>query len=349
MYELMNQSESEQKTKSIRKSTNIPIQKQATYYSQRNTLCNMENRSFHNHDIRIVQRSLTFDILKNANNNNWNEIANKISTCGPIELEIIYSKKTNLINNKDQLSDSGFATIVSYLITRKIERTNFSGNAFNNLIENLKKQLNNKSVAENLIDQEVIIIGKNEELTDNSHYSQWKNASSTGGTGSWRTTRGAGAYAIPSATDKPDGKMPAGASPFKYTAIGEETLDSSLTSSFTKYDAGYSVGAHEFAHTIHEFGITDDQRIRILNCYNNFCNSIGKEWVDGPQYISGKGPCYASTNVKEYFAQSSNAYWDLNGGTDATTGGNRHNGSTWLSQNDPDMLQLLNEIYNETK
>ncbi len=288
-----------------------------------------------------------------------------IQNCSSYKLETVYKKcRNDLIKYQARFNNDQYATIISYLITRNNPRNEFKC-AFNNLIALLKIQLNNKSVAANLIDQEVLIIKRNKELTDYKPYKRWKSSSSSGGSGQWSTTRGAGAFrygttgpvspntfspgttpiAYGSAAIMKDGKAPIGAQSFKYTAVAEEDLDPSvpIDPRFQAYDRGYSIGAHEFAHTIHEFGITDAQRVRIGNCYEAFLLKVDSypsaAWVDGP------GPCYASTNVKEYFAQSSNAYLSMNAGKDAATGKTRHNSRRWLEKHDPDLLRVLDEIY----
>lgn len=320
-----------------------------------------------NGTIAPIQCYNILNVIADFKKSDHASIVSHISGCTSLELDFIYQNyRESLIRMQNEFTGQEYATVISYLITRENSRDEFP-KAFNNLIDLLKIQLNNKSIAASLIDQKVIIIKSNQELTDHPVFQSWKSSSSTGGSGQWSTTRGAGAYrysltvpasptitqgstpiAYGSATIMKNGKAPAGAVDFKYTAVAEEDLDPTVSPDprFMRYDAGYSVGAHEFAHTIHEFGVTDAHRVEIGMCYEAF---LGKgesaEWVDGPKWNVAKGPCYASTNVKEYFAQSSNAYLKRNAGNDTATGKARHNGWEWLRDNDPDMLRLLDNIY----
>lgn len=299
----------------------------------------------------------------------FDNIAREIPNCSKDELDHFFPIiKQKLNENFDGIGEDCFATIVSHLIARQ-NKTGGSPAAYNELIRILEIQLHNKGVALNMIDQDVLILEKSRSLTDYDLYRSWATSSSTGGTGSWNTIRGAGAYryatppasasvsagstpvAYGSATITADGKPPAGATDFPHTAVAEENLinPGSSYNTYTMYNKGYSITTHEFAHSIHEFGISDQQRVRIKNCYDQFLTKREpREWVDGPENSVTGGPCYASTNVKEYFAQSSNAYLGTNTGEDRNTGMPRHNGRKWLEDNDNDMLTLLDEIYGQT-
>lgn len=97
------------------------------------------------------------------------------------------------------------------------------------------------------------------------------------------------------------------------------------------YHGDYSVGMHEIAHTIHSKGMSDDER-RQLNAL------FAAQGRVGPDGNAGEftGP-YGASNVQEYFAQATNAYFGNN-----TVG---ENGADWLEAKDPDLYAFLGQIY----
>jgi hypothetical protein len=133
-----------------------------------------------------------------------------------------------------------------------------------------------------------------------------------------------------------------------YTGITEENLLGGLTSAPGGgcYAIGYSTTTHEFAHSIHQYGLTDDDRITIDKIYKmRLQQAENEEWVDGPRKV-GFQSCYASTDAFEYFAQLSNAWLGVNLGLDPYTNKPRNNGKQWVIDHEPKMISdILERVY----
>jgi hypothetical protein len=136
-----------------------------------------------------------------------------------------------------------------------------------------------------------------------------------------------------------------------YTAVTEENLLGGLTTAPGGgcYDTGYSTTSHEFAHSIHGYGLTDADRATIQKAYDMRLRQYeGEEWVDGPRKV-GNNTCYAAQTVWEYFAQLSNAWLGANTGNDPYTGRPRHNGKQWVIDHEPKMVtDILERVYGAT-
>lgn len=94
------------------------------------------------------------------------------------------------------------------------------------------------------------------------------------------------------------------------------------------YGAGYSVAMHEIAHAIYRKGLDPGQFEQVNRLYDAHVKTTPAHWTDS----------YAATNVQEYFAQSTNAYFNENAGVG-------HGGRAWLQENDPGMCALLDKVY----
>ena len=94
-----------------------------------------------------------------------------------------------------------------------------------------------------------------------------------------------------------------------------------------KYAPGYSVGLHEFAHTLQSKGVSEAERAEILELY------AAREKAGGPWTEA-----YGASNDQEYFAQVTNCYF----GQNAVIG---HNGPEWLRDNDRPMYDFLVKLY----
>lgn len=133
-----------------------------------------------------------------------------------------------------------------------------------------------------------------------------------------------------------------------YTAVTEENLLGGPTTAPGAgcYATGYSTTTHEFAHSIHKYGLNTADRGTIDKCYKMRLNQPEtEEWVDGPRKI-GNQTCYAAQTVNEYFAQLSNAWLSTNAGTDPFTHRTRNNGKQWVLDHEPRMMSdLLERIY----
>ncbi len=211
-------------------------------------------------------------------------------------------------------------------ITSEIQNSEVCEAAYRECIRILRIQLSNQQIRKSLNEHRILIIPKNKRLTDFEEFAYLEKVISSGGTFEWKTTRGAGGTVGTK----------------KVTAVGEENLVNVATP-FDRYNRGYSVLAHEFAHTIHEFGLGGSLKPKIKSLYENYCEQKTEVWVDGP-CIEG-AICYAARDEKEYFAQSSNAFLGCNMGIDGYTKKSRNNGRIWLMNNDKNMYNLLVEIY----
>jgi hypothetical protein len=133
-----------------------------------------------------------------------------------------------------------------------------------------------------------------------------------------------------------------------YTAITEENLLGGPTTAPGAgcYDTGYSTTSHEFAHSIHQYGLNSADRATIDRIYKmRLQQSEHEEWVDGPRKV-GNQTCYAAQTVFEYFAQLSNAWLGVNIGNDPYTGKPRKNGKQWVLDHEPRAIsEILDRVY----
>jgi hypothetical protein len=133
-----------------------------------------------------------------------------------------------------------------------------------------------------------------------------------------------------------------------YTAVTEENLLGGPTTAPGAgcYATGYSTTSHEFAHSVHAYGLTDTDRATIEKIYKmRLQQSETEEWVDGPRKV-GAQSCYASMTVYEYFAQLSNAWLGVNFGNDPYTGKPRNNGKQWVLSHEPRAVSdIFERIY----
>lgn len=122
------------------------------------------------------------------------------------------------------------------------------------------------------------------------------------------------------------------------------------------YDDGYSTTTHEFAHNIHQFGLSPDDRRTITEAYqskigtDDMTRMFGEEtpiaWSDGRRELHDTDlDNYGSRDELEYFAQVSNAYLGTNHGVDPYTNEPRNNGPEWVRANEPDLVPLLERLY----
>lgn len=128
----------------------------------------------------------------------------------------------------------------------------------------------------------------------------------------WDNVRGSGGMTAPDGTFA--------------LAVGEENLITG-TGTPDSYPAGYSVGMHEFAHTLHDKGLTADQKTKIDDLFAAR-TAAGGPWTEA----------YGSSNEHEYFAQATNAFFGTNQGIG-------QNGRAWLEANDPAMCAFLDGLY----
>ena len=93
------------------------------------------------------------------------------------------------------------------------------------------------------------------------------------------------------------------------------------------YPGNYSVGIHELAHVIQDDALTVAERVKIQDAFEAR-TAAGGPWTEA----------YGSSNVREYFAQGTNAYFGRNQGVG-------HSGAAWLSKNDPALYAVMLKAY----
>jgi hypothetical protein len=162
---------------------------------------------------------------------------------------------------------------------------------------------------------QIVVIPHDKKMTDLDQFKDLKGKTTFDGR-AWDDVRGSGGMALKDGTFA--------------LAAPEENL-TQITGVTDPYGKGYSVGMHEFAHTLHMKGLTDDQNKKIDTLYAERTKA-GGPWTE----------TYGSSNKLEYFAQSTNAYFGKNDGV-----GN--NGRKWLADNDPEMCKFLDGLYAKPK
>ena len=158
---------------------------------------------------------------------------------------------------------------------------------------------------------ELVIIPKNVRMTDLEEFGSLKGLKTFDGR-EWDDVRGIGG------THTPDGRTAVG--------IPEENLANLPGDT---YPGNYSVAMHELAHCIHGL-LNLPERTSIDQAYEAR-KAAGGPWTEQ----------YGSSNVHEYFAQATNAFFGRNQGMG-------HNGKAWLEKNDPQILAVLTKIYGAT-
>ncbi len=163
----------------------------------------------------------------------------------------------------------------------------------------------------------IVIVPAKTKMTDVPAFEHLRGGKTFDGR-DWSTVRGSGGMATP------DGRFA--------IAIAEESIVQ-VKDVVSSYPATYSVGMHELAHTLESKGMSDEQRARIKELYAAHSKrdpgNAHDTFTDG----------YAADNEQEYFAQSTDAFFDKN------VMGKNHSGKAWLQANDPDMYQFLLALY----
>src|SRR5215510_2034391 len=134
---------------------------------------------------------------------------------------------------------------------------------------------------------EIVVIPHDKKMTDLDQFKDLKGTNTFDGR-LWDNVRGSGGI-----TTK-DGSF-ALAAPEENLTVVPGVAD--------PYGKGYSVGMHEFAHTLHLKGLTDDQNKSIDKLFDDRTKA-GGPWTEA----------YGSSNKLEYFAQSTNAFFGMNQG-----------------------------------
>jgi hypothetical protein len=176
---------------------------------------------------------------------------------------------------------------------------------------------NNKHAQEELkkAKVEIVVIPHDKKMTDLDQFKDLKGTTTFDGR-LWDDVRGSGGMTTPSGSFA--------------LAAPEENL-TEIKGVADPYGKGYSVGMHEFAHTLHLKGLTDDQNKSIDTLFADR-TTAGGPWTEA----------YGSSNKLEYFAQSTNAFFGMNQGIG-------QNGRDWLEKNDPEMCKFLDGLYGKPK
>ncbi|MEA2134046.1 MAG: hypothetical protein QOC68_1955 [Solirubrobacteraceae bacterium] len=258
----------------------------------------------------------------------------------------------------------------------------------------ISAELGDKDVAMRMVKKPVqaVIVPRDKQMTELAEFKSLATDDSGGGPGNtfdgrpWAHVRGVGNVLVGSnvyaaITEEnllggdPDPKV------FEERKDGTGAVTVPAGAAQGGYTEGYSTTTHEFAHVLHGYGLSDDDKKVISKAYearrtatSGSASKLTKKWVDGPR-VSPTAPktwkaagwtdkkwlkhlngltddarrvfeCYASQSDYEYFAQLSNAYLGTNMGSDATTGQARRNGRAWIKANEPkEMLALLDRLY----
>jgi hypothetical protein len=155
----------------------------------------------------------------------------------------------------------------------------------------------------------VVVIPQGSKLTDVPEFQSLRGQQTFDGR-NWEDVRGVANVTLP------DGRSA--------TAIPEENLSELRNDG---YGGNFSVGIHEFAHSIHHHGVTAEERQAIRDAYEAQ-KARGGAFTDS----------YAASNDSEYFAQLTSAYFGRNEGLG-------QNGALWVQANDPQAFALLQQIY----
>lgn len=177
-----------------------------------------------------------------------------------------------------------------------------------------RNQLAQKKLAE--ARATIVIIPAHTSMTDVAQFAGMRGKKTFDGR-DWSNVRGSGGIKAP------DGSFAIG--------VAEENLVS-VRGIVSTYPTGYSIGMHELAHALQSHGMTAAQQQRLQDLYKAHA---AKDPGDAHDTFTEK---YGASNVQEYFAQGTNAFF----GKNQRTG---HNGRAWLQQHDPDFYAFLVEMY----
>lgn len=162
----------------------------------------------------------------------------------------------------------------------------------------------------------IVIVPAAEKMTDVPEFQHLRGQKTFDGR-DWATVRGSGG------TPTPSGKFA--------IAVAEENA-TTVPGVKSAYPATYSIAMHELAHVLESHGMTPQQQARVKQLY--------------AQHTAAKASftdSYGAENEKEYFAQSTNAFFGRN------TIPGYNNGRAWLQTNDPDMYAFCVDLYDKAE
>ncbi|TWP44019.1 hypothetical protein FKR81_41795 [Lentzea tibetensis] len=258
-------------------------------------------------------------------------------------LERLHGTRQNLLAGKpdlvrrlrDTLPAEVFAQTAAQLMVRWPGDADQPVTARHQAEAQIAAMLGNPDIAERLLNKnvQVLIIPENTPLTSLKEFHHLTDKEISPGHGTWNTSRGAGGTIL--------------------VAVGAENLTGGTTTAdhTPHHPDGYSVLTHEFAHTIHKHGLTDEDRHTLNQAFHHkwdqVRNGIQVQWPDGPTHGTDPArPNYSATNADEYFAQLTNTYHGTNTGHDPYTHQPRNNGKNHIHHHEPpEVLNVLQHAY----
>ncbi|MFJ1791311.1 WXG100-like domain-containing protein [Kitasatospora griseola] len=240
---------------------------------------------------------------------------------------------------KSALPAKDFAKVASELIVHVDPRAEQAASARQEAQEQVARMLQDPDTAAQLMKSgaDVVIVPKDVRMPDVPGLHELRGVSNdteAGGGRGYDDMRGSGG---------------------KHSAVTEENLLGEHTSigEAGHYEHGYSTTTHEFSHTVHEYGLSPDDKQAITDAFGRKTKAAEeaadpKNGKDPVQWPDGKtSGNYSSRDEREYFAQATNAYLGTNEGHDPYTGDRRNNGPEWVKQHEPDLYPLLKKLYGE--
>ncbi|PJN23653.1 toxin glutamine deamidase domain-containing protein [Kitasatospora sp. CB02891] len=240
---------------------------------------------------------------------------------------------------KSALPAKDFAKVASELIVHVDPRAEQAASARKEAQEQVARMLQDPDTAAQLMKNgaDVVIVPKDVRMPDVPGLHELRGASNdteAGGGRGYDDMRGSGG---------------------KHSAVTEENLLGEHTSigEGGHYEHGYSTTTHEFSHTVHEYGLSPNDKQAITDAFDRKTKAAEeaadpKNGKDPVQWPDGKtSGNYSSRDEHEYFAQATNAYLGTNEGHDPYTGDRRNNGPEWVKQHEPDLYPLLKKLYGE--
>ncbi|TWP44017.1 hypothetical protein FKR81_41755 [Lentzea tibetensis] len=276
------------------------------------------------------------------------ELVSRLPAMSPMEraaaLESLHGNRQNILMGKPELveqlrrtlSAEVFAQTAAQLIVRSSGDSDQPVTARHAAEAQVALMLgSNPKIAERLLNKgvQVVLIPEDTQLTSLKEFRHLDGQQITPRHGTWNQARGSGGTV--------------------HVAVGAENLTGGTTSvdRAPHYDDGYSVLIHEFAHTINKNGLPDEDLLVLHEAFRQKWDKVNLgeqvQWPDGPTFgASPTHPNYSATNVEEYFAQLTNAYYGANAGRDPYTGHVRNNGKNYVETHEsPQVMDLLKRIY----
>ncbi|WP_432011259.1 lonely Cys domain-containing protein [Streptomyces cucumeris] len=263
------------------------------------------------------------------------ERARELSQVSPAERERLASNRALVDVLRHKLPFAEFAETAAQLMVQLPVGVNQPVSARSEVLARVARMLSDPEVAAKLLKggSRVVVVPKDEAMTSLDAFRKMKGAVTSLDGRSWDKVRGSGG---------------------RTTAVTEENLIGEVTSVASDtptYPDGYSTTTHEFAHTIHRYGLNEEDQQLIEAAYRaNLAEGPHGAWPDGPLYgFDADGnrtrANYSSHDAMEFFAQLTNTYLGTNRGRDAYTKQPRNNGADWVRRNEPELLPLLERLY----